>query len=131
MSHCKSSFGIKELLSPCPCVDTSWFVFRGWWCEVSGKLLDSGWSYPTSGLVLNVLQSVTGLWCTRTGHGIPCLHLALRPCGTKTPLGKGGGGSGCEATGGADTGLFGCCSIALCITRIHCLASMMVLRMTA
>ena len=26
----------------------------------------------------------------------------------------GNGGSGCEATGGADTGLFGCCSICLC-----------------
>ena len=44
---------------------------------------------------------------------------------------RGKGGSGCEATGGADTGLFGCCSIALCITRIRCLAPMMVLRVTA
>ena len=40
-------------------------------------------------------------------------------------------GSGCEAVGGADTGLFGCCSICLCITRIRCLAPMMVLRVTA
>ena len=44
---------------------------------------------------------------------------------------RGNGGSGCEATGGADTGLFGCCSICLCSTRIHCLAPMMVLRMMA
>ena len=44
---------------------------------------------------------------------------------------RGNGGSGCEATGGADTGLFGCCSICLCITRIRCLAPMMVLRVTA
>ena len=44
---------------------------------------------------------------------------------------RGNGGSGCEATGGADTGLFGCCSIAFCITRIRCLAPMMVLRVMA
>ena len=44
---------------------------------------------------------------------------------------RGNGGSGCEATGGADTGLFGCCLICLCITRIRCLAPMMVLRVTA
>ena len=44
---------------------------------------------------------------------------------------RGYGGSGCEAIGGADTGLFGCCSIAFCITRIRCLAPKMVLRVTA
>ena len=40
---------------------------------------------------------------------------------------RGNGGSGCEAMGGADTGLFGCCSICLCITRIRCLAPWKVL----
>ena len=44
---------------------------------------------------------------------------------------RGNGGSGCEAAGGADTGLFGCCSIACCSTRIRCLALEMVLRVTA
>ena len=44
---------------------------------------------------------------------------------------RGRGGSGCEAIGGADTGLFGCCSIAFCIMRIRCFVPMMVLRVTA
>ena len=129
MSVCKSSFRRKELLSPCPCVDTSWLVFRRWWCEVSGKLSDSGWSYPAARLLVNVLQPVTCLWCTGTGgSGIPCLHLTHRPLLRRL---RGNGGSGCEAMGGADTGLFGCCSIAFCITRIRCLAPMMVLRVMA
>ena len=98
MSVCKSSFRRKELLSPGPCVDLSRGIFIGWWCEVSGKLSDSGWSYTAS---------------------LRCL--------------RGKGESGCEATGGADTGLgcSCCCSMALCITLICCLAPMRVLQVIA
>ena len=85
MSVCKSLSGRKELLSPGPCVDMAVVVFIGCRCEVFGKLLDSGRSYPTSGLVLNVLQSVISLWCTCSGNGIPCLHLTHGPHVTKMP----------------------------------------------
>ena len=45
---------------------------------------------------------------------------------------RGYGGSGCEAMGGADTGLGRCCcSMALCITRIHCFAPSRMLLVTA
>ena len=62
MSNCKSLFGLEELLSPGPSVDTAGIVFRGWWSEVFGQFFHTGRSYPTSGRVLYVLQSVTGLW---------------------------------------------------------------------
>ena len=45
---------------------------------------------------------------------------------------RGYGGSGCEAMGGADTGLgHCCCSMALCITRIRCFAPPRMLLVTA
>ena len=90
MSVCKSSFLREELLSSGPGVDMSWLIFRGRWCEVSGKLSDSGWSNPVARFLLNVLQTVTCLRCIRRGLGIPYLHLTLRPCVTKTPSGKRG-----------------------------------------
>ena len=49
MSNCKSLFGLEELLSPGPGVDTAGIVFRGWWCEVFGQFFHTGRSYPTSG----------------------------------------------------------------------------------
>ena len=82
--NCKLSWG-KELLSPGPGVDSAVVVFIWCRCEVFGKLLDSRRSYPTSGLVLNVLQSVICLWCTCTGNGILCLHFTHGPLVTKTP----------------------------------------------
>ena len=63
------------------------------------------------------------------GMAFPAYTLLLDPVSLRRLRGK--GGSGCEAIGGADTGLFGCCSMALCITKICCFALMMVLRVTA
>ena len=63
------------------------------------------------------------------GMAFPACTVLLDPESLRRLQGK--GGSGCEATGGADTGLFGCCSICLCITKIRCFAPMMVLRVMA
>ena len=85
MSVCKSLLWREELLSPGPGVNTAVFLFIGCGCEVFGKLSDSGGSYPMSGLIGNVLQSVICLWCTCMGNCvIPCLHLTHRPRVTKT-----------------------------------------------
>ena len=46
------------------------------------------------------------------GMAFPACTLLLDPVSLRRLRGRGGGGSGCEAIGGADTGLFGCCSMA-------------------
>ena len=87
-----------------------------------GPILCLGWSWMSCNLSLFSGVLVRGMAfpaCTVLSDPVVLRRL------------RGNGGSGCEATGGADTGLFGCCSIAVFITRIRCLAPMMVLQVTA
>ena len=130
MSNCKSLFGLEELLSPGPSVDMTGIVFRDGGVKYlassftrEGPILCLGggsFSSCNLSLVSGVLvRGIAFLACTVLSDPVVLRRL------------RGKGGSGCEATGGADTGLFGCCSIALYITRIRCLAPMMVLQVMA
>ena len=75
----------------------------------------------SSGMSCN-LSLVSGVLLLRgtVTVAFPASTLLLDP----VSLGRlqGYGGSGCEAMGGADTGLGRCCSMTLCITRIRCFA---------
>ena len=84
----------------------------------------------SSGMSCN-LSLVSGVLLLRgtVTVAFPASTLLLDP----VSLGRlqGYGGSGCEAMGGADTGLGRCCSMTLCIMRISCFAPPRMLLVTA
>ena len=130
MSVCKSSFRRK-----------SFFRLVLVLIRVGSSSGDGGVKYLASSLTLDgpILRRGSSLMSCKLSFdtGVLVRGAVAFPAGTLLldPMSlrrlRGYGGSGCEAIGGADTGLFGCCSICLCITRIRCLAPMMVLRVTA
>ena len=84
-------FWLKKSLSSCPGVDTAVVPLIWCWGEELGQLLDTSWSNASARwLLVNVLQSVSGLWVTAVlmeSIGILCLHLVPRPHITWTSLG--------------------------------------------